>query len=114
MGSTFTVVVIIGAAILACAAFGLALRLQTAAPRLRPAAPGRHSAERAAGGRQRLEGPVQVSNSHAAMRLGEPKTVSPSDAADKSASLRSASVRMAPLGVASLRSGLISRSRDPP
>ena len=39
MGSTFTVVVIIGAAILACAAFGLALRLQSRCPRLRPAAP---------------------------------------------------------------------------
>ena len=84
MGSTFTVVVIIGAAILACAAFGLALRLQGPLPppaaRRSPAATRRSAQQAADGG----EGPVQVSNSHAAMRLGEPKTVSPSGAADKS------------------------------
>ena len=59
MGSTFTVVVIIVAALLACAAFGLALSLQTLLPRP-AAAPSRHAAARAAGGRQRLDGPAQT------------------------------------------------------
>ena len=49
MGSTFTVVVIIVAALLACAAFGLALSLQTCYPRLRHAT-SRHGA----GDRRRL------------------------------------------------------------
>ena len=51
MGSTFTVVVIIGAAILACAAFGLALSLQKPLPP--PAA--RHSRPSLGGARGRRQ-----------------------------------------------------------
>ena len=48
------------------------------------------------------------------MRLGEPKTVSPSDAADKVGLAEVGLGEDGPARVASLRSGLISRSRDPP
>ena len=55
MGSTFTVVVIIVAALLACAAFGLALSLQTRLPPPPPPPPPPPAA-----GRQRLDGPAQT------------------------------------------------------
>jgi|GEM_PF-5430121 len=58
MGSTFTAWVVMVAAMVACAAFGLALGLPRAAPAC-GAPPHTARRRRVAGGRQRLEGPAQ-------------------------------------------------------